>query len=254
MRRFAGFVMVALGVTATVLSGSTAAWAHDEVSPATVVAGEKVTVTVAVANEGDLPSDGVELRVPPGFAFRSAEDVPGWRTEVVRRADGTATAVRWTGGRIEPGALSEYVVTGGAPSNAGSLVWAAAQKPVGSASYVAAPVSEMPHMTVTAAPLTGGAGSTAQAAPVPLAASPPAAASTTDGVARSRATLALVLAGLALLGVVAFGSAAVLRSRPVRTTDDARVPPAESLTPKPARSASKRDRQRAMSSAGGSRR
>jgi uncharacterized protein YcnI len=255
VRKFTSILMVAFGVVASVLVGSTAAWAHDIVAPATVVAGKKVTVTVGVVNEHQLPSDGVEMRLPPGFVFAKAEEVPGWRTDVQRRSDGTPSAVRWTGGLIERNALAEFVVSGTTPSSAGSLVWAVAQKSVGGKAYVAPPVAATPHMTVTAKPL-GGAGA-ASAPPVPLAAAPQTAASTTDGVARSRATLALVLAGLALLGVIAFGSAMVRRTQQPLMVEQDSEPAAADVTPKSAKSAKtsgKRDRPKAMSTSAGSRR
>lgn len=223
--------------------------AHDLVAPANVVAGSKVTVTVAVVNEHPLPTDGVEVRLPPGFALRSAEDVPGWRTEPQRRADGTVTAVRWTGGLLERNASGEFVVAGTAPATPGSLVWAAGQKSVGSKVYVPPPVTIAPHMTVAAAPL-GGASPVDQ---VPLATQAPVEATDpVDGVARSRATLALVLAGLALLGVVVFGAAAARRSLPgpswpSRVEADPVEPAFPLPEPRPAGASAKRLRQRAMS-------
>jgi uncharacterized protein DUF1775 len=246
-------VMVALGVMVTVVGGSTAAWAHDVVAPATVVAGSKVTVTVAVVNEHELPSDGVEMQLPPGFALKAPEGVPGWRTDVLTRADGTANAVRWTGGLIEANALSEFVVTGTAPAAAGSLVWSVSQKSVGAKEYVAPPVSAAPHMTVSAAPL-GGTKDSGES--VPLATTTQTSTGPlVDGVARSRATLALVLAGLALLGVVAFGSATVRRSQQTPQVEPAAVaPPADTKTTKPAKARGKGDSSRALSSSAGGRR
>jgi hypothetical protein len=76
-------------------------------------------------------------------------------------------------------------------------------------------------------------------------------------VARSRATLALVLAGLALLGVVAFGSAMVRRTQQPLMVEQDREPAAADVTPKSAKSAKtsgKRDRPKAMSTSAGSRR
>jgi methionine-rich copper-binding protein CopC len=241
VRRSISIVVIALGVAGTVLGSSTAAWAHDVVAPANVVAGSTVTVTVAVVNEHDLPTDGIEMQLPPGFALKAPEDVPGWRTDVQKRADGTATAVRWTGGLIDRNASAEFVVTGTAPPTPGSMVWLVAQKSLGSKTYVPPPVAAAPHMTATAAPLTNG---TASAAPVPLAAAPQSTATPpVDGIARSRATLALVLAGLALLGVVAFGSATVRRSQEAPAADAVLAAPTET---RPARAAKqgggKRDR------------
>jgi uncharacterized protein YcnI len=252
VRRWMSIVMVTLGVTAVVLGGSTAAWAHDVVAPADVVAGSKITVTVAVVNEHDLPSDGVEMRLPPGFVLKAPEDVPGWKTDVQRRADRTPVAVRWTGGLIERNALAEFVVSGTAPSTAGSLVWAVAQKSLGGKTYVAPPVAATPHMTVSPAPLTGS--STAPAAAVPLAASPRAAATPpVDGVARSRATFAMVLAGLALLGVIAFGSATVRRAQQAASGDADVAAPVTPTPASPTKASGKRDRQRPVSTSAGGR-
>lgn len=212
MRRSVAIVMAALGAAASVLGGSAPAWAHDSVAPSTVVAGEPVTLTMSVTNEDDRPTGGIELRLPPGFTFTSAEDVPGWTSQPVKRPDGSVTAIRWTGGVVLPNAQQEVVVTGTAPPSAGRLVWSAAQKAVGAKNYVAAPPTSSPTMTVRAAALGDD---TAAVEDVPLAVPPePAIVAPVDEVARSRATLALVLAGLALLGVLVFGSGAVRRLRP----------------------------------------
>ncbi len=72
---------------------------------------------------------------------------------------------------------------------------------MGRGDYVAPPISFSPQMTVSTQPLDASA----TAAPVPLASADASGASgggRVDGVARSRATLALVLAGLALVAVV----------------------------------------------------
>lgn len=255
MHRFSWIIGVTLGVMVTVLAGGAPAWAHDVVAPATVVAGSTVTVTVSVVNEHELPSDGVEMQLPPGFTLKTPEDVPGWRTEVQKRADGAATAVRWTGGLIEPNAVSEFVVTGTAPAAAGALVWSVSQQSVGGKAYAAPPVSAAPHMTVSPAPL---AGSEASGEAVPLATATQAPAiPPVDGVARSRATLALVLAGLALLGVIAFGSATVRRSQQLATDERAARAREDVVVPKPskpAKSGGKRDRSQAVSTSADSRR
>ncbi|MDQ1626325.1 MAG: hypothetical protein QOI54_69 [Actinomycetota bacterium] len=200
-----------LGVVVLAVCAATPAWAHDAVAPSKVVTGSAVTVTVAVVNEHDLPTNGVELRLPPGFALKSHEEVPGWKSQLLKRTDGTPTAVRWTGGLLQTNQTGEFVVAATAPSTPGSAVWVVAQRSLGRKDYVAPPVSFSPQMTVTAEPLTG---TSPTAAPVPLAAQPRAAGTVTvDGVARSRATLALVLAGLALLAVVFFEMTLVRRGQ-----------------------------------------
>jgi len=191
--------------------GASPAWAHDAVAPARVVAGSAVNVTLAVINEHDLPSDGIEVRLPPGFALTSHEQVPGWKSQVIKRTDGTPTAVRWTGGLLQSNESGEFVIAGKAPSTAGFLLWVVAQKSLGRGDYIAPPVSFSPQMTVTAEPLTGA---TDTAAPVPLAAQPQSGATQpVDGVARSRATLALVLAVVALIAVVFFEMTLVRRGQ-----------------------------------------
>jgi uncharacterized protein YcnI len=252
VRRWMSIVMVALGVTAAVVGGSTAAWAHDLVTPAYVVAGSKATVTVLVVNEHELPTDGLEMRLPAGFVLTAAQDVPGWRTDVQRQADGTASAVRWTGGLVNRNASAEFVVTGNAPPTAGSLIWAVAQKSVGSKTYIAPPVDVTPFMTVTTSALPNGTASTKA---VPLAASSrPATTPPVDAVARSRATLAMVLAGLALLGVVAFGSATVGRAQLTAHGEAEVASPVEPTRPGPAKTSGKRNRQQPVSAGTGDRR
>lgn len=209
MRRSIMAAMAALLAAGGVLCGSAPAWAHDSVAPSAVVVGEHVTVTLSVANENELPTDGIEMRLPPGFTFTSAEDVPGWRTAPQRRADGAVTAVRWTGGLILPDAKAQFVVVGTAPASSGTLAWSAAQKAVGASDYGPAPTPLAPKMAVRPAALADPDATAVEG--VPLARTGTSAP--VDGLARSRATLALVLAGLALLGVLAFGSASVRRAQ-----------------------------------------
>jgi len=239
-----GVVLTSGLVLASVIGTMASAWAHDSVTPRTVVAGSKVTVTVSVANEADQPTNGVEMRLPPGFALATAEDVPGWRSELRRRADGVVTAVRWSGGTLDSGAVAEFVVAG-VPRTAGSLVWTVAQRSVGDEAFVPPAVTFSPRMTVTEPPLASGpAGQVPPAVPVEVA--PPAPI---DELARSRATLALVLAGLALLGMLLVGAALIRRSEPPYSPAQTGGPTTAVPLPdgRPAGASAKRKRQRLKS-------
>ncbi|MCW2598858.1 MAG: hypothetical protein JWM02_687 [Frankiales bacterium] len=223
--------LAASGMATLVMGGVAMTWAppasaHDQVSPSSAVAGSHTRVTVAAENEATQPTVGVEVRLPPGFTLGAPESLPGWTSSINRRADGTPTSVRWTAGAVAAGSVVELVLTGTVPRSAGSLVWVVSQLHAGG-TWQAAPVDEAPRMTVRAVPLSG-AGVVRPAAPaaaVRLASEPAATAvPLVDGVARSRAALALVLAVGAALGVLGLAvlllGAPRLRAR-LRPADDA---------------------------------
>ncbi len=115
--RLAAVIAVAvLGVL-----GASPAWAHDVVAPSQVVGGTSTTVTLAVVNEHDLPTDGVEARLPAGFGYASHEQVPGWKSSLVKKS-GAVSAIRWTGGLLQSNETGEFVLTGTPPKQPGSLV------------------------------------------------------------------------------------------------------------------------------------
>jgi hypothetical protein len=190
--------------------GASHAWAHDVVAPSRVAGGTSTTVTLAVVNEHDLPTDGVEARLPAGFVYGSHEQVPGWTSSLVKQ-NGAVSAIRWSGGLLQSNETGQFVLAGTPAKQPGSLVWVVAQKSLGRGSYVAPPISFSPQMTVSTQPLDASP----TAAPVPLAgaSSGGSGGGTVDGVARSRATLALVLAGLALVAVVFFEMTLVRRGQ-----------------------------------------
>jgi len=118
---------VPIALAGVVLAAGTA-FAHVEISPEQVAAGSFGTYTVQVPNEeADEDTVGLDLTLPAGFLLESAESVPGWRTTVDVRRDGTPFAVHWKGGRLRPHTFGQFAITGRVPKEPGTLRFPAVQ-------------------------------------------------------------------------------------------------------------------------------
>jgi len=95
---------VALAAPVAALAVSSSAWAHAEVSPPIVQAGESQLFTLAVPTEKEGTSTTkVELTPPAGFAIDSFVPAPGWKLDVQSSGSGEETAIRkatWSGGSV----------------------------------------------------------------------------------------------------------------------------------------------------------
>jgi uncharacterized protein YcnI len=225
-------LLAMLGV-ALLLPAAPAA-AHITVSPEQAAPGVSATYTITVPNElTDQATVAVEVTLPTGFDLEAGQAVPGWTTTVDKRPDGTARAVRWTGGRIPPGTFSTFALQGRNPTAASTLTWSVVQRyerqtvawtgPPGSANPAATTkvAGQVPTASTVAAPSTQP---TTPTVPGAAFGTPESAESgRADDLARSRAALALALAGAAL--VLAVAALAVGRSR--RRTDRSAVAPDE---------------------------
>ncbi|HMD12614.1 MAG TPA: DUF1775 domain-containing protein, partial [Marmoricola sp.] len=124
-RRLLGALPVAL---AGLVLAAGAAFAHVEISPQRVAPGSFGTYTVQVPNEKtDEDTIGLDLTLPQGFLLESAESVPGWRTTVDVRRDGTPVAVHWKGGRLAPHTFGLFAITGRVPKEPATLRFPALQ-------------------------------------------------------------------------------------------------------------------------------
>jgi len=210
-RRLLGALPVAL---AGLVLAAGAAFAHVEISPQQVAPGSFGTYTVQVPNEKtDEDTVGLDLTIPKGFLLESAESVPGWRTTVDVRRDGTPVAVHWKGGRLAPHTFGQFAITGRVPKEPGTLRFPAVQHyETTNESWDGAEDSEHPAPTLVVSRSATRAGT----ARVPLA-SPGdragGAASGTDDLARARADLALSLALTAVVALAGLGTLALLRRR-----------------------------------------
>jgi uncharacterized protein YcnI len=185
----------ALTVAALLASAATAS-AHVAVTPERSASGQFLAYTLTVPNEleGQSTTD-VEVAVPDGFTLEAAQAVPGWTTRVTKGADGSAARIRWSGGRIPPGTFAAFQLRGRNGDRPATLAWKAVQRyEKTTVSWTGAADGDTPAATTRIDPATSL--DTGQ---------PAAPAASTDGsdpLARSRAALAGVLAGTALLVAV----------------------------------------------------
>ena len=215
-RRLLGAVPVAL---AGLVLAAGAAFGHVEISPEQVAPGSFGTYTVQVPNEeADEDTVGLDLTLPEGFLLESAESVPGWRTTVDVRRDGTPVSVHWRGGRLAPHTFGQFAITGRVPKEPGTLRFPALQRyETTTESWDGAEDSGHPAPTLVVSRSAAPAGT----ARVPLASPGDRAGSDatsgTDELARARADLALALALTALVALAGLGALALLRRRKPRS-------------------------------------
>lgn len=107
--RHLGVLAVAFVVVAT------PAFAHVSVNPSEVPAGEAASLTFRVPNEtADASTVKVEIVLPTGvtFEFVSVKPVPGW-THTEATSGDTVTGITWEGGEIKPGEFEEFSISAG---------------------------------------------------------------------------------------------------------------------------------------------
>jgi uncharacterized protein YcnI len=123
--RTALFRVVALSAFLT-LAVTSVASAHVRVLPEEVPAGTYEVFTVRVPTERDVPTTGVRVEVPEGFAISRVEPVPGWDYEL-EEEDGVVSAITWSGGEIGETEFQEFDVQGQTPQESGEYAWNAYQ-------------------------------------------------------------------------------------------------------------------------------
>lgn len=205
---------------------TTPAVAHVSVAPDTVPPETFTTYTFTVPNEEKAEATiGLDVTVPPGFLLETAEAAPGWTTKVDTRPDGSAGAIHWSGGRLPPHTFAEFAIRGRVGKQPGLLAFPVLQRyETSTVSWTGLPDSDRPAPALTVSDTAASPEQVrgAPASPSTVAGPPqvPPAAETTattsqgqDDLARSRASLALVLAGAALLIPITTAGMAVLRKR-----------------------------------------
>jgi uncharacterized protein YcnI len=180
-------VLLATGFAALVIVPS--AFAHAHLSPPVALAKEGQVFTLAVPTEKeDAETTKVEFEPPAGFSIDSFVPAPGWKQDVQASGSGeeaVVTKVTWSGGKVPTGedAFFQFLASTDASKtytfkvrqtySDGSVVdWAGPES------------SDTPAPTVKAVSSLGGGGGS----------------STLDIVALVVAVVALVVAGLSLLG------------------------------------------------------
>jgi uncharacterized protein YcnI len=157
-----------------------------------------------VPSERESSTTGVDLRLPAGVTFALAEQVAGWRTQIVRRG-GAISELRWRGGPVPPGGYAELRFIARNPVRTGPVAWKALQR-YGDGTvvrWIGAADSDNPAPTTTlsedAVPVDVVSTHGERA---PATARPAAATAADGGSGRDGLTLALAIVG-ALLGAAA---------------------------------------------------
>ena len=210
--------LAAVGFAATLLVAllfTTTAWAHVTVHPDTMPAGTgDIELTFRVPNERDNANTvGLQVFFPTNLPLLTVNvlPVPGWTAKVdtqtlskpIQSADGpvnqVVTDITWTatGVGITPGQYEDFAVSAGqAPSQPGDVVFKALQTYSSGeiVRWIQVPSSQNPNPDTPAPVLTltgaAGAGSAATTSP------------SGSSAAQGLAIAALIVAALALLGVV----------------------------------------------------
>jgi uncharacterized protein YcnI len=119
------FRVVVLGAFLT-LAVTSVASAHVRVLPEEVPAGTYEVFTVRVPTEKDIPTTGVRVEVPGGFAISRVEPVSGWDYEL-EEEDGVVSAITWSGGEIGETEFQQFDIQGQTPQESGEYPWRAFQ-------------------------------------------------------------------------------------------------------------------------------
>lgn len=104
-----------------------AARAHVSVQPVEATAGTYQVLRFGLGHGCDgKPSRALRIEIPQGVSTARPQPKPGWKLEVARRADGTPTAITWTG-NLAADEFDEFVMLTRLPPTAGPLPFPATQ-------------------------------------------------------------------------------------------------------------------------------
>ena len=205
-------VLVPVLAVVAFFSATTAAGAHIQVTPSLVATADPVLFTVLVPGETSSGTVRVELKIPPGLYPFSYEDVPGWKRQVITKANGLTDRVVWTG-QAAPDGFARFSFLAGTPEKDGELRWAAIQTYADGkvVNWIGPPESENPAAITEVSSMApkqnaGGEGGTAPAATTDpeTGDEDPAGGSGSDTLTTVVASLGLA-AGLLALGLVLLG-------------------------------------------------
>jgi uncharacterized protein len=206
--------IVALAAAGAGLSLAPPAQAHVTVHPNVIPEGAFAVLNVRVPNEtDDADTTKVQVQMPGGFEFVSADPPPGWKF-TAKRAGKEVKQVIFSGGRIPPGQFREFPLSVGIPGKSGDTLSFKALQTYSDGEvvrWIGPPDAEHPASTITIADEGGLIQDTTGDAP-PATEAAPAAATTrvvekesSDGLAIA----ALIVGGLGL----AAGGAALATGR-----------------------------------------
>lgn len=104
--------------------------AHVVVSPNKANVGERVTFSVGVPNEKDIPTTAVRLVIPAELESVQPLTDSSWKIEIKSEGEGEeakVTEIIWAGGSIPAGFRSELKFRGKVPASESNLIWKAYQ-------------------------------------------------------------------------------------------------------------------------------
>lgn len=121
--KFASFLIMTLGLLFLLTPFASA---HVVVGPAQAVAGERVTFSVSVPNEKDVPVTGLKVAIPAGFDDVTPTVHSGWTIEATL-TDDKPVAITWSGGEIPAGQRDDFTFRAQVPAKVKELQWKAYQ-------------------------------------------------------------------------------------------------------------------------------
>ncbi|HZR94663.1 MAG TPA: DUF1775 domain-containing protein [Gaiellaceae bacterium] len=157
-----------LAAAAIAAAAAPSAFAHAVVRPSESRPADLQLYTLTVPTERDVPTTGVDLKVPNGIDFLLVEDSGPWHARLVR-ANGRIDQIRWRGSAAAPGYFATFHFIARNPITPGDLAWKIVQryKDGKDVFWIGAPSSDTPAATVkisesataedTLAGLNGGA-------------------------------------------------------------------------------------------------
>ena len=222
--------VVLAGVFALVLLPATAASAHVTIEPPSAPKGTDAVIAFVVPNEMDN-ANTTELQVvfPTDHLIPAVNTapVPGWTATVtmahsakpLQTDEGTTNdyvqSITWSGGSIPPGQFAQFPVALGLPDDASSLTFKALQTYSNGQIVrwieLSEPGQPEPDNPAPILTLTSGSGETASTATATTVPGTSTASQSDVNTAKTIGIVALIVAVVALLVAILFGTRSRLR-------------------------------------------
>jgi uncharacterized protein YcnI len=215
MRRRAWITITFAAAVVVALLDVAAASAHAIVRPSASRPAELQLYTLTVPTEREVPTVGVDLKVPEGIDFFLVEKKSPWQAKLVM-TNGRVSEVRWSGDSVPPDFFVQFKFIARNPILAGTISWRIVQRYADGKDvfWIGSPTADNPAATTdiaeSAVPvdvlagLNGGSTSSATSSSSSSSSSSSAApesSESSDGGGRDSLTLVLAIAGLVAGGV-----------------------------------------------------
>jgi uncharacterized protein YcnI len=202
-----------LGAAVVAVTAVPAAGAHAIVLPGASRPADFQQYTLTVPTERDVPTVGVDLKIPGGIGFLLVQHSDGWKVDVVRRND-RIDEIRWTGGSIAPDFFEHFRFLARNPVEEGEIEWKVVQRYADGevVRWIGGPASQTPASRTT---ISEGA-TPVDVVDVVSGKQAALGASTAQSSSEGRDGLTLALAAIgAIAGLLALGAAVLGRRRGV---------------------------------------